>query len=128
MKEALYRRLLDRIVAMRNCIDHNNKEWEEKHAEEIEKLLKLLPSGSGFDGKWNFDIDDCNEERLHLTGEYHPMNEAGYYEGWIEFSIIVLPNLLFDINVKILGRFGKHQDLKDYIITCTRESLMEEVE
>ena len=102
--------------------DKNGDLWEDKHRDKITKLVKNnLPHGSGLDGNTLLD-DKSTPDRLIFNSEYHLMNEkcnGGYYDGWIEFDVIVTPSLAFGINLVVKGRFSKlpsrYLNLKDYI-------------
>ena len=115
-------------AARLNCIKTNNKEWEEKHEETIEKIIDNLPHGSGIDGKTEFDYENSNEERLRIYSEYHYMNENGYNDGWVNFTITIKPSLLFGYDMKIAGNFGKYADVKDYLYDTFSAALNEEID
>ena len=52
----------------------------------IENLKEFLPRGSGIDSEWN--IEDKGKY-LKCENSYHYMDEYGYYDGWIDFSVII---------------------------------------
>lgn len=52
--------------------------------ERLEELLTDELHGSGWDGDWSVDRTD---EGFVATIDYHFMNEAGYYDGWVTFTI-----------------------------------------
>ena len=52
-----YKRLAGTIQARLNCIQNNNREWEENHEETINNIIKSLPHGSGIDGVTKIDLD-----------------------------------------------------------------------
>jgi len=56
----------------------------------VEKVMDLLPHGSGINGDWGFDWK--RNGSLHLHNGYHCMNENGYYDGWVDFTVILHPN------------------------------------
>lgn len=90
------------LQAMRNCEQSNNHEWEQKHAERIDQIVRdFLPSGSGVDNGTKLDtVSDYR--KLVLTFEFHHMNETGMC-GWTEHRAIVTP--AFDgIDIRITGR------------------------
>lgn len=113
--------------AMNNCIESENWEWYEKHKDKIEEyLLEVLPHGSGIDGDWSFDIID---KAIFCRNSYHRMDGYGYYCGWIDFTIKIKAdyrdmwgNIIFSVS----GRFGKYQDLKDYLYEIVADSLSQE--
>lgn len=98
-----------------NCIESKNQEWESRHEERIEALVNSLPHGSGIDGKTEFDYEYSTGERLRIYSEYHCMNEGGYYDGWVNFTITLKSSLQFGYTMTIKGNFGKYADVKDYL-------------
>lgn len=99
--------------------DKNGNLWEDNHQDKINEMIKeYLPHGSGFDGDTLLD-DKSTPERLIFNSGYHPMDEGGYYDGWIEFDVIITPSLAFGINLQVKGRFSKlpsrYFDMKNYI-------------
>ena len=111
-----YKRLAGTIQARLNCIQNNNREWEENHEETINNIIKSLPHGSGIDGVTKIDLDKSTPDKIIIYSEYHCMNENGYYDGWVDFTITIKPSLQFGIDLNITGNFGsKNQDLKDHL-------------
>lgn len=51
-----------------------------------ENLKEFLPHGSGIDLDW--DIEDKGKY-YKCINSYHYMDEYGYYDGWIDFSVII---------------------------------------
>jgi len=116
--------ILVSLNAINNCLESGNNEWYDKHMDNITSaLLDVLPHGSGIDGDWSFDYTD---KRIYVSNSYHRMDENGYYCGWIDFTVII-DGLHRDIwgklDFTIKGRFGKYQDLKDYLYEIIGESL-----
>lgn len=122
----LYQELAGRFQAYQNCIKSNNQEWEEKHRNRIEILIDSLPHGSGIDGRTTFDFKRSSETKIVINSSFHVMDENGFYDGWIDFSLILEPSWN-DIELIIKGKFGKHQDLKEYILDIFYEALNQEV-
>lgn len=50
---------------------------------DLAELANILPHGSGIDGDWYISVQRNGD--LTVTGEYHAMNEHGYYCGWRTF-------------------------------------------
>lgn len=50
-----------------------------------EHLMEILPHGSGIDCDWEFS--EQKDGKLVCKNSYHVMNDAGYYMGFIDFSI-----------------------------------------
>lgn len=123
-----YRQFAAIYIARQNCIDRANHEWAEKHDDSIRKLIDMLPSGSGLDNGWELDNDRTTGERITLRSAYHFMNDAGYYDGWGNFSLIITPSLAFGVVIKIVGNFGKYQDVKEYLYDILHDAITREVE
>jgi len=115
MINALYQELARKISARQNCVVSNNEEWEIKHGEAIRQLLELLPHGSGIDGETTLDYDKSNRDRIVLLSEFHTMDGNGFYGRWITYKVTVTPSLVCGIDLTIIGNFGKHSDIKDYL-------------
>ena len=119
--------LLSTWNAYCRCVDRNNNEWIDKHWNKItETLLDKLPHGSGIDYDWRFYTD--NGKDLYCTNGWHYMNENGMYDGSWDFTIIIkadIRDMFGKIIFRIVGQFGKHQDIKDYLYEIIAESLNE---
>jgi len=88
-------------------------EWKGKHLERIQIANKLLPHGSGIDGKCEFQPENCTGEKLYIFVEFHHMDENGYYEGWTEHNIILTPSFILGYQMKITGR--NKNGIKEYL-------------
>jgi hypothetical protein len=128
MKRKLYVELASRVDARKRCAETGNTLWYEKHEEKIAELIDTLPHGSGIDGKTELDFDASRADKLVITGEYHAMNEVGYYDGWYDFKLTVTPSLVHGFTMSISGRFGKYQDVKEYLYEVFRDGLLQEVD
>ena len=84
--------------------------------ERLETLERhYLPYGSGFDS--GSHIVDAGKQKIIIKSSYHAMDDNGYYDGWYDFTITVTPSFSSTgFEAKIAGRFGKRQDIKDYIL------------
>lgn len=125
MKTKLYREMVARSVAMENCAKSGNDEWYEKHETTLNQLIDLLPHGSGIDSDWKYEI---GRKEIKLFNSYLFMDEFGGYDGWTEFTVSVRADLLFGIVLNINGKFGKYQDVKDYLYEIMEYSLNSEIE
>jgi hypothetical protein len=78
----------------------------------LEKILELLPSGSGIDSGIQFDEDKSNPNKLIFKFSFHHMSSDGYYDGWTEHKLIIKPEFgSFDLNIT-----GKDRNMiKDYL-------------
>jgi hypothetical protein len=86
---------------------------------------KYLPHGSGFDIGSNVYLPKSSEQKLVILSAYHPMNEAGMYIGWIDFTVIVRASLIFGYTTEVKGPFSRRNmmSLKDYIMDEFHECL-----
>ena len=109
---------LQAIATERAKVEPNEKEitrvsqWVDKHQESIDEILKALPHGSGIDSGVTFDQNKSTSEKLIFSVPFHSMNEHGYYDGWVDFTLIVTP-CFGGYNIRITGR-DKNQ-LKEYL-------------
>ena len=118
----VYQQLSAKLGAMKNCIESGNDEWYNKHEDAVDGIVHVyLPSGSGVDS--GCEIDKDHHEKLIINSSYHVMNENGMYDGWIDFRVTVYPSLQFGFRLQIVGNFGKHQDIKDYLYDLFNEAL-----
>ena len=106
------------------CIKKDNVEWRDKHEDAIEEIVKnRLPSGSGIDSGNKFNFEKSTGEKLVIDSSFHAMDENGYYDGWIDYSVTVKPSLMHGIVLGISGSFGKRQDIKDMLYDLYRDAL-----
>ena len=89
-----------------------------KFADQIEEHIELIivshfPNGSGFDAGCVFNYAKSHEDRIEIKIPYHPMDENGYYDGWIYPILIVTPSLSYGYNFRInwKGYNGKYKFL-----------------
>lgn len=118
MIKKLYQEIACLIIARDNCLKSNpvNQEWFDKHTDNLEYIERnILPSGSGIDSGCKFNLQKSTRNKIVIDSSFHCMDENGYYDGWIDFTVIIKPNLLSEIDLNIIGKFGKNQDLKDYL-------------
>jgi hypothetical protein len=125
-KMPLYRALAMTLDAYNRCVETKNTEWQEKHNETLEKLCESLPSGSGIDNGTSVDWDKSSDEKLVLYFGFHHMDENGFYAGWTQHTLTVLPSLQFGITLKISG--PNRNDIKEYLHETYHQALTEEVE
>ncbi len=94
--------------------------WSQRWRDRIESLCEnCLPHGSGFDSGVTLDMGASKARKLVFTAQYHPMNESGYYESWVEARVIVRPDFEgFDVTAR-----GAGSDHNDYIAEAIAEAL-----
>ena len=100
--------------------------FTQQRAEEIKRLLDELPSGSGWDMGTKLDGPASSAEKLVLYGEFHHMNDGGYYDGWTDHQIIVTPSLQSGFKLRITGR--DRNQIKDYLYEMFDFALRQETE
>lgn len=116
-KQKLYSDISSSYHAYLNCIDSKNEEWESKHEDNIDFLVKEhLPSGSGFDSGTEFDFVKSNPEKLIFKTAFHHMDNAGGYDGWTEHKVIITPSLEHGYKITVTGK--NKNDIREYIINC----------
>jgi len=123
MEKINVRQLASLIDARLNCIETKNKEWEDRHEEEIEKIIKLLPHGSGLDCSTVLIYEKSTGNKIIILSGYHAMDEMGGYTRWITFKLTIKASLMFGYNITITGNFGKDQDIKEYLHDVYNECL-----
>ena len=123
MSKKLYQELAINFSGYQKGIELNNTIWQEKRQDKIEELIKLLPSGSGIDNGNKFDYSDSNDNKLIINSSFHRMDENGYYDGWIDYQVIIKASLKYGFDLCIKGKFCKHQDIKDYLSELYQYSL-----
>jgi len=114
MAKKLYQSIATALVAWKNCLNMDvRSDWEDKWDDAIDNYVNQLPHGSGIDGTTVFDRDRSNDSRLIFSIDYHCMNENGFYDGWITYTIVVKPSLSFGMTVTVKGR--DYNGSKDYL-------------
>lgn len=87
-----------------------NAQWGPIARSRLDKLVRLLPSGSGIDN--GTELVSASASRIVLECSFHHMNDGGYYDGWTEHRITVRPT--FDsLDISISGR--NRNDIKEYL-------------
>jgi hypothetical protein len=118
MKTINLTELNSRVQAYQNCLINGNVEWMDKHYEHIIGMLENLPHGSGIDGKFILQTEECEKQKLVFFLEYHHMDEHGGYDGWTEHNLIITPEF-GDFKMKITGR--NKNGIKEYLQDLLRE-------
>lgn len=90
-----------------------NDEYMGECEDRIYKLEQLLPSGSGIDAGCKIDVEKSSSDKVIITFGYHFMNDAGYYDGWGEYKLIIKPKLWNDFDLRIVGKDRRF--IKDYL-------------
>jgi hypothetical protein len=126
MTEPLYRKIANAVQARQNCHKSGNTECFVEQGEHLLALVaEHMPSGSGFDNGTRLE-DDLTPNRLVFRVAFHHMNEDGYYDGWTDHVVTVIPSLTSDFNLKISGR--DRNDIKEHIGEVFDNALRAEIE
>jgi hypothetical protein len=81
-------------------------------------LLKALPHGSGINNTW--EIEE-HKNKFECKNSYQVMNEAGFYIGWADFTVIVPKTENFydmftlHFNGSAAQRFAQRYFLREYL-------------
>lgn len=119
LENKVYQVLASSFQAYLNCSPTSNnskpfnREWYDKHKYAIEYLCKQLPSGSGIDSGTKFNFEKSKPNRLVLNVDFHHLDENGYYDGWSEHEIVIVPDLAHNFDFRITGR--DRNQIKDYL-------------
>jgi hypothetical protein len=126
MQRKLYQELAALIGAIHNCRKMGNAEWEPRHTDRLESLVKdHMPSGSGIDNGTTLDLDASTPNRLVFNTAYHHMNDGGMYDGWTEHTVTVTPDLASGYDLHISGR--DRNAIKEYLSDTFGQCLDEDV-
>jgi hypothetical protein len=94
--------------------DTEREQFYIRNTEFIEHLTKnFLPSGGGIDTGCTVNLELSNENKLVINFSYHFMNDNGYYDGWIDYVLIIRPSLADGFTMRIVGK--NRNDIKDYL-------------
>lgn len=114
-KRKVYAAIAAALIASRNCEQNGNTDWLIAHKARIDWLVKqYLPSGGGFDAGTKLDLIRSKAGKLVFNTSYHHMNDAGYYDGWTEHAVTIVPT--FDDCINIASITGRDRNsIKEYI-------------
>jgi hypothetical protein len=118
----LYKHIAQALEALSNCRNRgaDGAKWASSWEDRLEKMQKLLPSGSGYDTRALIDMIDIKPNRFIITGDYHRMDDNGSYNGWIKYKIVVSASLGHDFEIKVAGG---NADFKEYTAELFRNAL-----
>ncbi len=127
MKAQVYQAIARSLGAYTRCAKETNHPWTEKHKDNIERIIKdNLPHGSGFDNGTTLDFDKSTDNKLVFNTAFHHMDDNGFYCGWTNHTVTVLPELSFGFSLKISG--ANTRGIKEYIDEEFRYCLSLEIE
>ena len=102
-------------------------QWRERREKELKALMDELPSGDGWDLGTKLNEEktrigansDC--ERIVFYGEFHHMDENGFYDRWTNHTIVVTPSLRWGFELRVTGK--DRNQIKDYLDDLFHEAL-----
>lgn len=131
MKKPIYQHIAIAIDARLRCQKRGNHEWAARWGERLNKLAKMLPSGSGIDTGTSIDTSTLAVNgAFSLHFGYHHMNDNGMYTHWSEHRIFVMPHMMHDIDIRILDLTEEDENsgLSEYLYEVYDHALRQEVE
>ena len=124
----VYQEISGLIDAIQRCQESGSNNWAMKHGQRLQMIVDIyLPSGSGIDDGCSINVSDSTPEKIIIQSSFHTMNSNGFYGKWIDLSVTVRASLQFGLDLKIVGQFGKDQDLKDHLDETFQYCLIQEV-
>lgn len=125
----IYKFLAKNVFSRARCIDSINKNignvisnveswkiWVNKYEEEIDTIMRdIFPHGSGIDSGCMLNYEKSVNNKLVINSGYHCMDDNGCYDGWVDFTVTLTPDLELDYMLNIRGNFGKYRHVKDYL-------------
>jgi len=118
----VYREIAGIFGAYLNCIKAGADEWKLNHNDRIYRLVDDL---SGGQLELEFNFEKSRVDRLVLTGDYHCMDDAGGWDGWLSFEVVITPSLQFGYIQSFRGQtangyqYRKYwRSLEDYLCEC----------
>ena len=98
----------------------------ENCVEKAEDLVKKhFPSGSGFDSGTIIVWDKCKHNKIALRADFHHMDDNGYYCGWSEHEVIIVPSFTFGFDLHVTGK--NKRGIKEHIEDTMHYVLQKEV-
>ena len=99
----------------------------ENCVEKAEDIVKNhFPNGSGFDSGTSLVWDKCKYNKIVLRADFHHMDDNGYYCGWSEHEVIIVPSFSFGYDLRVTGK--DKRGIKDYIEDTFHYVLQKEVD
>ena len=95
--------------------------------EECSRLESLLPFGSGINAGMTIDIELSTRKTVVLRGDYHNINDDGYYDGWFSFRIDFHCNLATGVDCDVKFTKGTANLSKSDIVTYYSDYLCDTV-
>ena len=83
-------------------MDRKLKKLLELYDKNPDIIKRAFPSGAGFDNPDSYIIER-DHDTLIITGQYHKMNDVGYYVGWHHFKLLVFDRPIHGMDIKYLS-------------------------
>jgi hypothetical protein len=113
------------LMARKECQRTGNA-WFDEHTRKLHEIEeKYLPHGSGIDAGCKIDMENSTGNKIIINFAFHHMNQAGYYSGWTEHSLICTPTFE-GFRMRITGRDKNY--VKDYLYDTFDSILNKEIE
>jgi len=103
-----------------------NEHFKDVAQERIDALMEHAPSGSGIDHGTKISYEASKDGRIVFDFSFHHMNDAGFYDGWTEHTLVVKPSLEYGMDMTIRGR--DRNGIKEYLYDVYGYWLEEEVD
>lgn len=110
----------------KNCEWHKtvNDNFIDQCEKNIDKAESMLPCGSGFDNGCKIEIEKSGVDKVIIKTSFHHLDD-GYYIGWTDHVITVVPKLCGSFDLKISGK--NVNNIKDYIADVFNTDLCAEI-
>lgn len=129
VKDTVVQRFAGLIWARLNCIENKNDNWQYRHEDSIETIIKdRLPSVSEVDGETTINYEKSKPDRIVINSSCLVRDEWGGYAGWVDYRVIIKPSLQFGFELNIVGNFSSNRDafgVKDYLYEIYEQALSE---
>ena len=86
----------------------------------VQNFIESMPRGSGFN--MGVRLRSWTSKGIELTAPYHRMDEVGGYDGWVTFTIKIVPTFdSWDLDITMDSDLGL--DLVDFVYDTFARSL-----
>lgn len=125
MSKKIYHKISNGMRNYLHWINRENSDMADDYLDKIKEIVSAnFPAGSGFNFGTYFDEKASNTNKLVFYTKYHHMNEMGFYDGVTDHKIIITPDFVYHINIKITGR--DRNGIKGYIGEIFYDCLMQD--
>lgn len=122
----VYQLIASLIVAYKNCEASHNLIWLNRHSQKIRHIFDSL-EGAGF--KFYYELDKSKENKIIFYGNYHKMNDTGYYDGYDNFKVIMTPDFINGFSLRIISTDSKiKSEDREYYYDYLYNALSEKID